>query len=254
MTLTDNLVSYWKLDEMSGTRYDATALPPISRAVPNDLTDNNSVLYGTGADAKIVNSAAFVAANSQSLTLANSETKGLSPTGSLSISLWMKGIPGTGIDMGLVDQGQSNISGYMFYLYNVNVSTFYLVYLNRTTGSPYIQQVWTPFPDGSTWYHLAVVYDNSAQTVQFYVDGVPMGTPISETYSPGLESGSTFGIGLERAFSPLPLSYYNGYIDEVGFWDRVLTSAEVETLYNSGRGLTYPFLPSFSPFPSHYNT
>jgi hypothetical protein len=30
-------------------------------------------------------------------------------------------------------------------------------------------------------------------------------------------------------------------VDEVGVWNRVLTSAEVTQLYNSGAGLQYPF-------------
>jgi len=31
-------------------------------------------------------------------------------------------------------------------------------------------------------------------------------------------------------------------IDEVGFWTRVLTEDERTALYNSGDGITYPFL------------
>ena len=39
-SLTTNLISYWKLDETSGTRVDSVG--------NNDLTDNNTVLYGAG--------------------------------------------------------------------------------------------------------------------------------------------------------------------------------------------------------------
>ena len=34
--------------------------------------------------------------------------------------------------------------------------------------------------------------------------------------------------------------YFNGIIDEVGIWNRVLTSSEVTELYNSGAGKQYP--------------
>ena len=34
--------------------------------------------------------------------------------------------------------------------------------------------------------------------------------------------------------------YYNGILDEIGVWDRELTSTEVTELYNSGSGKQYP--------------
>ena len=39
-TLDTSLIAYWKLDEESGTRVDAQGA--------NDLTDNNTVLFGAG--------------------------------------------------------------------------------------------------------------------------------------------------------------------------------------------------------------
>lgn len=35
--------------------------------------------------------------------------------------------------------------------------------------------------------------------------------------------------------------HLNGYLDEVGIWNRALSPEEVSTLYNNGNGLTYPF-------------
>ena len=45
----------------------------------------------------------------------------------------------------------------------------------------------------------------------------------------------------EFGVSRLP---YNGLIDEVGFWHKVLSQSEVTSLYNSGAGLAYPFSAS----------
>jgi hypothetical protein len=47
MALTDSLISYWKMDETSGTRYDSHGT--------NHLTDNNSVGSLTGK----INSSAY---------------------------------------------------------------------------------------------------------------------------------------------------------------------------------------------------
>jgi len=38
-----------------------------------------------------------------------------------------------------------------------------------------------------------------------------------------------------------PEGFFDGMIDEVGVWSRLLTSDEVTTLYNAGAGLSYPF-------------
>lgn len=59
--LSTNLVSYWELEESSGTREDSHGA--------NDLTDNNTVLYGTG---KQGNGADFEATNSEYLNVASS--------------------------------------------------------------------------------------------------------------------------------------------------------------------------------------
>jgi len=34
---------------------------------------------------------------------------------------------------------------------------------------------------------------------------------------------------------------WDGVIDELGIWDRVLSASEVTELYNSGSGFQYPF-------------
>jgi hypothetical protein len=34
---------------------------------------------------------------------------------------------------------------------------------------------------------------------------------------------------------------WDGYLDEIGFWSRALTSTEITQLYNLGAGLQYPF-------------
>ena len=77
-TLLTGLVSWWKLDEESGTRADAVGT--------NHHTDNNTVGYASG---KIGNAANFVAANSESLTLG---IAGVIPFGTedFSVSFWLK--------------------------------------------------------------------------------------------------------------------------------------------------------------------
>jgi len=63
-------------------------------------------------------------------------------------------------------------------------------------------------------------------------DTSPSGTPI-QSYSEiifGAEDDDS-GVG----------QFFKGIIDEVGIWNRALTSTEISELYNSGNGLQYPF-------------
>src|SRR5574341_2164717 len=61
MAVKGNLISFWELEEASGTRLDATASD-------NDLTDNNTVTQATG---KVGNAAQFTRANTEYLSIAH---------------------------------------------------------------------------------------------------------------------------------------------------------------------------------------
>jgi hypothetical protein len=54
-----------------------------------------------------------------------------------------------------------------------------------------------------------------------------------------VDGATEFDIGA-RTYPGFP-DYWNGYIDEVGFWKRLLSDPEKAALYNSGNGITYPF-------------
>ena len=43
--------------------------------------------------------------------------------------------------------------------------------------------------------------------------------------------------------------YWDGLIDEVGFWKRILTAQEKTNLYNAGAGLAYPLIESSGFLP-----
>ena len=88
-------------------------------------------------------------------------------------------------------------------------------------------------PNIQTWYHF-VVTANSTET-KLYLNG-----SLITTLS-GIASLPTNSTSLYFGHHPDASSYFNGIIDEVGIWTRVLTATEVSNLYNSGSGVTYPF-------------
>lgn len=77
--------------------------------------------------------------------------------------------------------------------------------------------------DGA-WRHVGVV--NSASSIQLYVDGTPSGSP--QSMSPNIADGDAY-IGVADIHN----YRMHGIIDEVRIYNRALTAAEIEYLYNA---------------------
>ncbi len=88
----------------------------------------------------------------------------------------------------------------------------------------------------NAWHYVLVTSGGVGNTVTMYVDGSSVGT--ATLVDAGAETGSYpafFGIERNTTFP------FTGNLDEIGIWDRELSSAEALQLWNSGAGLTYPF-------------
>lgn len=231
MALTDNLVSYWKLDETSGTRADSHG--------SNSLTDNNTVTYATG---KINNSASFDDANSEYLSIADASQSGLDFTSDFSVSCWVKpkqtpnggGNPDIGI---FYKWGASQAAYGMYYGYIGGAPKIRFNGYTSGGGSNYSFD-WTVTLSTSSYSHIAFRYTQSTTKCELWINGSSQGEVLNASYTgssntTGAFSISSLGSGVQW--------YWDGEIDEFGIWNRVLTGAEVTSLYNSGSGLTYPF-------------
>jgi len=83
------------------------------------------------------------------------------------------------------------------------------------------------------WNFIVVRHDASGNTIDIRVND---GTADSQSYSSGLsDKSSQFEIGREGSAS----NYTNGRLNDVGFWKKVLSSAEMTSLYNKGQGLSF---------------
>lgn len=81
------------------------------------------------------------------------------------------------------------------------------------------------------WHHLAGVFTGPA--VEFYLDGVLQATAPQSSLPAGndrpVEIGQSWGGGF-------PIRFFHGLIDEVSFYNRALTMAEVQSIYAAGSG------------------
>lgn len=230
MALTDNLVSYWKLDESSGNAADSVS--------SNTLTNNNTITYSTG---KINNGASLQSASNQYFSISDAAQSGLEPT-DMSISAWIKVTSDTGNDPVIVSKDVDTAGRQ--YDFQFDSATDCIALAVFSNNASVTQLKGTTALSTGTWYHVATTYDyvsDGNSIIVLYLNGTIDGS--TNTAKGPIQAGTAFfGVG-GRAYSGA-LSPFNGTIDEVGFWSRVLTSSEIGTLYNSGVGLQYPFAVS----------
>ena len=85
-----------------------------------------------------------------------------------------------------------------------------------------------PTISSSSWYHLALVHDNTSVTL--YLDNSALSTATGKPSANQTWVGNN--INLVR-FGYTSSSYFNGYIDEVVVFGRALTSSEVSNIYSN---------------------
>jgi hypothetical protein len=211
-SILTGLVSYWKLDEASGSRADAHG--------SSNLTDNNTVGSAAG---KIGNGALFVAANSEYLS------GGPSIDLASDFTLW-----------GWVQKDDGGLSGSAYFGTEGGV----FLAQSTATGNPTLVFIEVMAFTSSAMTLNAGPYDITA--LSLLVIQWEAATKTATAYWNNASGGSSSGSGTLPAASPLTLgkhhggAYGNGLLDEVGFSARLLTSDERAAIYNAGAGSTYP--------------
>lgn len=231
MALTGaNLISYWSLEEASGTRVDAVV------ASGNDLTDNNTVTQAIG---KIGNAAQFTAANLEYLSRADNASLS---TGDIDFCLagWVY---------------MDSLSNRMLWgKYSAAPQLEYIVYYNTTNQVPNNNCAFIVSSNGTalttlhastfgafstaTWYFVVVYHDSVNNLLGISVND----TLNTASYSSGVFDGTTaFQVG-QIGGATFPM---NGRIDELAFWKgagAVPTAADITDLYNAGSGRDYTYV------------
>jgi len=244
-SLVDNLVSYWNFD----TNSSANLL---------DVATGN--YNGTGINGAVRVSGLI--GNAWELNLGNplqyinlSDPSALQPSENLSISLWINAstaISSTGEfifrkrnDGYLIGIGAGSGGGVASGFAEITALVI------NSTGNAYVTSPGLAYND-SAWHN--VVLTRNMTTLSLYMDGVLVNstaTSGSISYVPG---AIVFG---RDGNSGTAGYYFNGTLDEAGFWDRSLEQNEITTLYNGGNGNSYPFgvglnYPSNNGFSSDY--
>lgn len=234
MALTDSLVSYWKLDESSGNASDSVG--------SNTLTNNGTIPFVTG---KINNGADLENTTPNDYFTSNGASLGI--TGNISISMWVNfetAPVNNGNPICLVERFSSPTSkGYQFLYKKEDPGAAFRLqaeYVDDSGNQTRAMSGNAAFDLGTgSWKHLVFTVTVATQVIKAYVNGTEytLSNEITASSSIGV-STNDFTLGRSTHFADW---YFDGILDEVGIWNRVLTSTEVTELYNGGAGLQYPF-------------
>jgi hypothetical protein len=87
----------------------------------------------------------------------------------------------------------------------------------------------------AAWSHVTVTYQfagSNNNVVELYVDGALVGSGlVDNTLDPGTQL--TY-FGYESYSNPNTSHYYNGLLDDIGIWNRMLNADEIQSLYTGG--------------------
>ena len=215
--LTDGLVSYWQLDEISGTN-----------AEDMQGNSNGTALGGTtvGIPGKISTAYDFDGVDDRvNITNGDMNSRNFS-TSNMTIALWINKSTNQTADRFLLgrDSGPLQLG---------SIGNIPRVAARHSNGTFLLIPGTTSMAVG-TFYFVVATYNHSK--ISLWVNGVEEASyPYTGNFLDPLNPWSIGGVANDASQAT------DGIIDEVGFWNRSLNSTEIAQLYNAGTGIPYPF-------------
>lgn len=221
ISLQTNLISYWKFDETTGNAADIVGGKTLTNSGGawdsggkinycwlgdgnNDILSNTSVNYGSKS--------------------------------AFTVSIWFKYTETTRGD--LIDIFKSDNSA-AFQMMSNQLSTGgstgrMSCNLYYSSANHFVDCSVTNLNDG-VWHNMIYTLSGTTQTI--YLDGAAAGTASGGAAM----SLDKFGVGGDVVNVT---NYINGYLDELGLWDRALSATEAAQVYNHKAGIQFPLCPS----------
>ena len=245
----------------SGTLYRSGTLAPAGGLATNfnagwEFEDNTNLgLDGSGNGLTLTNSSAtrgtgkvgfganFVSTSSQYLYRASEAALNIGSS-AFAFTFWAY-FTSLAASKSLVTKWTGG--GQAVYACDYNATTSRLRFYVTANGTAATVVSATSFgaPSTGNWYFIYCGLNKSTNLIKISVND---GTVDSTAFATSVFDGTAqFCIG-RRA---IPDGYMDGYIDQVMFWKRDLTAAEITQLYNSGNGLS---IASAIPSPTWNET
>jgi hypothetical protein len=227
LALTDNLVSYWQLNAAGTSNQPDSVVANHNDMVPALTVGSIAGKVGNAINSTAASGGGFTScANNASLDFTGKP---------LTITGWLK-IHGSGAGFEfspMLSKWYAPSTQDFLLWYRSDIHQFeFTVTSNGTSATAVSTDVGGP-ATLEHWYFLCAIYDRPNNQIKLSVDN-------------GTFSTATF-TGPSIFFSTQALAFLTGAgqfgdcaVDEIGIWDRVLTSTEITRLFSEA-GITYPF-------------
>jgi hypothetical protein len=227
MAIIDSLVFCFNMEEASGTRTDVHA--------GLTLSDNNTVTQNPG---KLGQAAQFTRVNDEYLSAADAAAYSHGDI-DFTYSAWIypDSFPGAGNTCRIVNKNRIPLdsSDDWEVAWSVTGDTHVLTCHVGNGAGAFTTANSALVMSAATWYHCLFWHDAALNTINLQVNN---GTVASNACSHGSFDGNgTMLVGRSENAA----DRFDGRIDQLCRWNKVLTSTERTQLYNSGAGLAYPF-------------
>jgi len=162
---------------------------------------------------------------------------------SYTVAAWVKLSSTSGYQTVLSIDG-SYVSGFFFQLRG-DTGKFSLSALSQDSPNPGPVAVASArdAPAAGTWYHLAGVYDATAQTLSLYVNGQLQQTV---PYTSAFQAGGHTAIG-RGLYGGNPTDFVSGAIDDVRFYQSALSASDITAISNAATN-TNPVAENLSAY------
>lgn len=231
--LYTNLIAYWKLDEASGNRADSKG--------SNTLTDTNTV---TSIAGKQSNAAVFTKANSEYLTATDNSSLSVGDI-DFYLACWI--YPTLDDDTDQYIAAKAGASGNRAWQMWIDDDLFiHFQVFDASNNNSSVTASSFGALTLNTWYFVEAWHDSVGNVIGVAVNT----TSNTSAHTTGVKDDTgPFQLGAANG-----ANFYQGYIDEFGFWKYMPASGARTFLYNSGAGRTYTNISNWTTIDVKHNS
>ncbi len=222
-SLADNLVAYWTMDDASG-----------------NMTDAHGDLDGIPAGTPVYSQAGLIGTSIEfdgsSEYFAVPDNDAWDMPSDFTMSAWVLFDTFDAPNKAIIGRSDSATSG----MYWAVESGANIRFRDRINGEAVdYSESWTPAL--ATWYHVVITRIGSS--FKHYINGTLLGSGITDTSDMYVRNQP-----LEIGLSTDNNYFWEGRLDEIGFWSRGFDQDDITALYNDGAGVAYPLVDIAPPY------
>jgi hypothetical protein len=216
-----DMISYWKLDELSGTNYDDYY----------DGNDGEALVSAPSPVAGLVNGAQDFNGTSDRITVADDPSLDWASDQNVTVEFWAKLTNVSGQNKVMIGRDGGG-GGKPHWWVGAEKNTGKALFNLRDTNGNGTSATSATQINDAQWHYIVAVKDESVDRIRLYVDGVKEDSAYHD-YTAGFGTTTTMGIGY-MAYAGTPNYFYEGALDEIALYGRALSDVEIHQHYING--------------------